>query len=96
MDWQTRIEQKLNRVLTVLIQGEIIQMAIGQDILDEIAAESTTIDSMKALLDAFVTNGNITQAQADAIKAAFAANDTKLAAMEAALQPATPPPAPTP
>jgi len=94
MGWQARIERKLDLILAAVLQSEVLQMAIGQDVIDDIAAESTTIDSIKALLDAFVANGNITQAQSDAIKAAFAANDSKLKALEVALQPATPPPTP--
>ena len=93
------LDSKLNEILALARatrQEEAEIVAIGQDIIDDIAAESTTIDSIKALLDAFVANGNITQAQADAIKAAFAANDAKLSALEAALQPAPPPPPPTP
>ena len=79
-------------VYNVCISNDIIKkekeiMSIGQDVLDHITAQGTTIASIKALLDAWVADGSITPEQRAAINAAFAANDSKLAEIETALQP---------
>lgn len=79
-----RIERMLGRLLNM----EVEQMAIGQDVLDKVTAQATTIDSIKTLLNAWVSDNTITAAQRDAINAAFAANSSKLGEIETALQPA--------
>lgn len=81
--------ERIEANLQTLISKETQQMALGQDILDKVAAHGTTIDSIKALLDAWVSDNSITAEQRDAIFAAFDANSGKLSQIETALQPAT-------
>jgi hypothetical protein len=66
-------------------------MALSDEIIADIAEEATELDSLNAMVAAFVKDGSITPAAADQIRAAFAANKVKLSDLVTALQPAAPP-----
>jgi hypothetical protein len=72
-------------------EGKI--MALGQDILNAIAEESTAVDGIIALLNGLVQTNVIDGATADAIKSAIAKDRDKL---NAAILANTPPPPPPP
>lgn len=84
----------IRHTLQTITRKENRQMAIGQDILDRVTAQGTVLDSIKALLDALVSNGTIDTQTRDAIFAALGTDDTKLAAIEAALRANVPPATP--
>lgn len=69
-------------------------MSLTQDALDRIKAEGTTLDSIKQLVVQFVGSGDLTPEVAAAFNAALDANQAKMTDIEAALQPAPPPPTP--
>ena len=69
---------------------EVVEMALGQEILDAVAAETTVLDSFLALIDGLVKNNTVSQAVADQIKAAIKGNQDKLAAAIVANTPAAP------
>jgi hypothetical protein len=60
-----------------LAQGEI-SMAIGQDILDAVAAETTAVDSVIEYIKGLVANNVITSAEGQKILTNLADNRTKL------------------
>lgn len=83
-----KIEEQLNRIE----RQETKFMALGQDILDAVAAETTAVDSVIAYIQGLVKNGTVTPEQGKAILDNLAANKAKL---EKALTTAvTPPPTP--
>ena len=69
---------------------EVVSMALGQDILDAVAAETSVLDSFIALVDGLVKNNTVSQAVADQIKSAIKGNQDKLAAAIVANTPAAP------
>jgi len=77
----------------LLKQGEHL-MSITQDVLARVKAESTTLDSILALVKAFVQSGDLSPEAAAEFNAALDANAAKSTEIEAALQPAPPPPPP--
>lgn len=84
------IEGKLDRLLAGVRRverQEAHSMAIGQDILDAVTAQTTLIDSLVALIDGWIAAGNLTPEQGEAILAQIA--DGK-AAIEAAILAHTP------
>lgn len=85
---------QINHQLVKLNRREVRQMAVGQDILARITAQGTALDSIKVLLDGLVSAGTIDQTTRDAIFAAIGTDDTKLAAIEAALRANVPPATP--
>lgn len=91
-----RIEAKLTEVLTRLnrlsSQGDCIMASID-DVLSDIAAESTIEDSVVSMLTALqaqVTAANGNQAKIDAAFAALETNKAKLSAALVANTPAAP------
>jgi len=90
-----RIEQKLDSVLHnqqhLFHQGEH-QMALGQDILAAVTAETTVIDSLIALINGWVANNMITAAEGQQILGDIAANKAKLEAAITANTPVAPTP----
>lgn len=70
-------------------------MALGQEILDAITAQTTIIDGIEALIRDWVDGNLITDEQATAIRARLAENKTKLETALAAgttAPPVDPPP----
>ena len=84
---------ELVHTVALLVQRELKGdelMAIGQEILDAVAAETTVIDSFIALVRGLVTNNTIDSATAAKIMTAIATDRAKI---EAAIVENTPPPA---
>ena len=77
--------------LRTIQEKESKLMALGQEILDAIAKETTVLDSFIALVEALVANNTIPTETANAIKAAVASNKAKLEAAIVANTPAAPP-----
>jgi hypothetical protein len=93
LDTLTRIEHAiaaLHRDVRRIQLMEVVNMALGQDILDAVAAETTVLDSFLTLIDGLVKNNTVSQAVADQIKAAIASNKTKIEAAIVANTPAAP------
>lgn len=84
-------EKKLDRLLRlseVSLVTEVVNMALSQDILDAVAAETTVIDSFIALVQGMIDNNTIPPDAGAAILSAIAANKAKV---EAAIVANTPP-----
>lgn len=62
-----RISHKENRI-----------MALGQEILDAVTAETSVLDSFLALIQGLIANGTVTPEQGQAILAAIAENKAKI------------------
>jgi len=77
--------RRIEAALATITLKETQQMALGQDILDRIAAEKTTIDSVVALITEF-RNANIIPA--DVAAAILAKLDENKGELDTALQPA--------
>ena len=87
--------ERIEAQLQTLITKETQQMALGQDILDKVTAQTTLIGSVKALVQGLIDNHTIPAEQGAAILAALSGNQTELAAVETALLAGvTPPPTP--
>lgn len=94
-----RIESKLDAIRQqedASAERETRIMAFTEDVLAKIAEQTTRLDSIDTALEALVASGTITQANKDAIMAAFGTTDAQLARAEAALAANVPPPEPTP
>jgi hypothetical protein len=76
---------RIEATIAALTMKENAVMALGQDILDRIAAEKTTIDSVVALITEF-RNANIIPA--DVATAILAKLDENKGELDTALQPA--------
>ena len=83
------MKEILTEVQNLKTQGVSI-MALAQDILDGVAAEKTSVDSLIALVNGWIANNTVTPKQGAAILSAI--NDNK-AEIDAALA-ANVPPAP--
>jgi hypothetical protein len=82
-----RIERKLD---TIILMEENL-MALGQDILDSVTAETTAVDSFIALVQGLIANNTVSAQQGAAIIAAVNSNKSKL---DAAILANTVPPTP--
>lgn len=83
----SRIEQWL---WFIYLEERII-MALGQDILDAVKAETTSVDSVIALINGLVANSTISPAVGASILSEINASKAKL---DAAIAANTPPPTP--
>jgi hypothetical protein len=84
----------IDRKIDALTAQGASLMSVTQDVLARVKAESTTLDSILALVKAFVQSGDLSPEAAAEFTAALDANAAKSAEIEAALQPAVPPPPP--
>ena len=94
-----RIEQKIDVIgtqETASTARENKIMAFTEDVLSKIAEQTTRLDSIDTALEALVASGTISQANKDAIMAAFGTTDAQIARAEAALAANVPPAPPTP
>ena len=90
LDRIERAIERLHKDISRIQLMEVVNMALGQDILDAVAAETTVLDSFLTLIDGLVKNNTVSQAVADQIKGAIKANQTKIEAAIVANTPAAP------
>lgn len=70
MNWQERVEKKIDLILATLIGLEEWEMASAQDILDAVAKEKTVVASVLTLVQGLkdqLANAGVPQATLDAI-----------------------------
>jgi hypothetical protein len=72
--------RRVEEQLTFIKQKEIQQMALGQDILDKITAQTTLIAGIRTLIQGLVASGTITPEVAAAITAKLGENSSQLEA----------------
>ena len=82
--WRDRRLDRIEEKLDTLIRKEIQSMSLGQEILDKVTAQTTLVESVKALVEGFVQSGTISPEQRDAIFASLAGNTAGLEAAIAA------------
>lgn len=88
------LDYRLDRIeaaLKTVVRKEAQIMALGQDIIDAVTAETTVIDSFIALVQGWIAAGTVTAAEGARILADINNNKTKL---ETAILANTPPPTP--
>lgn len=89
-----RIQSRLDWLTLLIVElykKELESMALGQDILDAVAAETTTIDSFIALVQGLVSNNTISPDIAVKIFNAINAEKDKVQTAIDANTPAAPP-----
>ena len=88
-DFSQLVREVLARLAVLEKQGDRF-MALGQDILDAVTAETTSVDSVLALLQGLIDDETITPDQGAKIIAAINGEKTKVDAALAANTPAAP------
>src|SRR5438128_2674938 len=84
--------ENIERLLRAVLVKENTLMALGQDILDAVTAETTAVDSFIALVQGLVANNTIDSVTGQKIMDAVNSNKAKL---DAAITANTPPAPPT-
>jgi hypothetical protein len=82
---------ELKVLLRTLVEKGTDSMAIAQEILDAVTAETTVIDSCLKLMQGLIDEGTVTPEEGAAILAAISANKAALEAAILANTPAAPP-----
>jgi hypothetical protein len=83
--------ENIEHLLRMVLKKEISIMALGQDILDAVTAETSSVDSFIALVQGLIDNGTVPASVGAAIMAAVNSNKAKLDAAILANTPQAPP-----
>jgi hypothetical protein len=83
--------RRVHKKLDLILKQEALQMALGQELIDKVTAQTSLINGLKALIDDWVANNLITSEQAASLNSLLDGNS---ATLEAALAAGTPPPPP--